>query len=136
LHGVHDIVCLPYSKNPRAIHQEELFIGEKHPLPEVSTIYITRKIFTRGSIKINFLHLFSDGASAHFKNNASILNLIHRKTDFGLDACWILTATVHGKGVGDVVGAVLKLDVPHSRRTFFYLRRRISMSSQDNINLK
>jgi hypothetical protein len=94
LHGAHDIVCLPYSKNPRAIHQEELFIGEKHPLPE-------------GSIKINFLHIFSGGASAHFKNNANILNLIHRKTDFGLDACWTLTATGHGKGAGDVVGAVL-----------------------------
>ena len=51
---------------------------------------------------------FSDGACAHFKNNASILNLIHHKSDFGLDASWTFTATGHGKGAGDGIGAVLK----------------------------
>ncbi|CAF1461704.1 unnamed protein product, partial [Adineta ricciae] len=55
--------------------------------------------------KINYV---SDGASAHFKNNASILNLIHHKRDFGLDASWTFTATDHGKGTGDGIGAVLK----------------------------
>jgi hypothetical protein len=59
------------------------------------------------NISINFF-LFSDGASAHFKNNTSIFNLIHHKSDFGLDACWTFTATEHGKGAGDGVGAVLK----------------------------
>ncbi|CAF3181745.1 unnamed protein product, partial [Rotaria sp. Silwood2] len=49
-----------------------------------------------------------DGASAHFKNNVSILNLIHHKADFGLDACWTFTATSHGKAAGDGIGAVLK----------------------------
>ncbi len=51
---------------------------------------------------------FSDGACAHFKNNASILNLIHHKMDFDLDACWTFTATGHGKGAGDGIGAVLQ----------------------------
>ncbi|CAF1619925.1 unnamed protein product [Adineta ricciae] len=42
--------------------------------------------------KINYV---SDGASAHFKNNASVLNPIHHNRDFGLDASWTFTATGH-----------------------------------------
>lgn len=57
---------------------------------------------------VNPFLFFSDGACAHFKNNASILNLIHHKIDFDLDACWTFTATGHGKGAGDGIGAVLK----------------------------
>ena len=57
---------------------------------------------------VNFLASFSDGACAHFKNNPSILNLIHHKIDFDLDACWSFTATGHGKGPSDGIGAVLK----------------------------
>jgi hypothetical protein len=56
----------------------------------------------------DFLNSLSDGAPAHFKNNASILNLVHHKTDFGLEACWTFTVTSHGKGAGDGIGAVLK----------------------------
>jgi hypothetical protein len=51
---------------------------------------------------------FSDGASAHFKNNLNMLNLVNHKIDFDLDACWTFTATGHGKGAGDGIGAVLK----------------------------
>ncbi len=56
---------------------------------------------------VNSLLSFSDGACAHFKNNASILNLIHHKIHFDLDACWTFTATGHGKGADDGIGAVL-----------------------------
>ncbi len=56
----------------------------------------------------NSLLSFSDGTSAHFNNNASILNLIHHKADFDLEACWTFTATGHGKGAGDGIGAILK----------------------------
>ena len=45
----------------------------------------------------------SDGASAHFKNNISILNLAYHKIDFGLDAAWTCSPTGHGKGAGDGV---------------------------------
>jgi len=55
-----------------------------------------------------FLDSLSDGASAHFKNNATILNLVHHKADFGVDACWTSTATGHEKEAGDEIGAVLK----------------------------
>ena len=37
-----------------------------------------------------------------------MINLVNHKTDFGLDACWSYTATGHGKGAGDGVGAVIK----------------------------
>ncbi|CAF2736002.1 unnamed protein product, partial [Rotaria sp. Silwood2] len=52
--------------------------------------------------------LDADGASGHFKNNASILNLVHHKADFGMDAWWTFTASGHGKAAGDGIGAVLK----------------------------
>ena len=51
---------------------------------------------------------FSDGVSAHFKNNTNILNLIHHKADFNLEASWTFTAACHGKGAGDGIGAVVK----------------------------
>jgi hypothetical protein len=57
---------------------------------------------------VNSILLFSDNASGHFKNNASIFNLIHHKVDFELEACWTFTATGHGKSAGDGIGATLK----------------------------
>lgn len=57
---------------------------------------------------VNPFLFFSDGACGHFKNNASILNLIYHKIDFDLDASWTFTATGYGKGAGDGIGAVLK----------------------------
>ena len=35
-------------------------------------------------------------------------NLVNHKIDFDLDACWTFTATGHGKGAGDGIGAVLE----------------------------
>ncbi|CAM2703613.1 unnamed protein product [Rotaria socialis] len=55
--------------------------------------------------KINYL---SDGACAHFKNNANILNLIHHKTDYDLEAALTFTAAGHGKGAGGGIGTVIK----------------------------
>ncbi len=37
-----------------------------------------------------------------------MLNLVYHKIDFGLDAAWTFSATGHGKGAGDGVGAILK----------------------------
>ncbi len=34
--------------------------------------------------------------------------MVHHKDDFNLDAAWVFTATGHGRGAGDGVGAVLK----------------------------
>ena len=61
------------------------------------------------SLVHKILNLYSsDGASAHFKNNLSIFNLAYHKVDFDLDAASTFSATGHGKGVGDGVGAFLK----------------------------
>ncbi|CAF1469541.1 unnamed protein product [Adineta ricciae] len=56
----------------------------------------------------------NDEASANFKNNFSIFNLTHHKTNFGLYACWTFIATAHGKSAGNGVGAVLKSTVRHA----------------------
>ena len=42
-----------------------------------------------------------------------MLNLVNHKINFDLDACWTFTATGHGKGASDGIGAVLK---PTARR--------------------
>ena len=54
----------------------------------------------------NSLLAFNGGVSTHFKNNANILNLIHHRADFNLEASWTFTAVCHGKGVGDGIGAL------------------------------
>jgi hypothetical protein len=53
----------------------------------------------------------SDGASAHFKNNLSVLNLAHHDIDFGLDAAWTFSEAGHGKGVEDSVDGFPKSTV-------------------------
>ena len=58
--------------------------------------------------KDDSISCFSDSASAHFKNNLCMINLAHHKVDFGLEATWTFTATGHGKGAGDGIGAFLK----------------------------
>ena len=50
----------------------------------------------------------SDGALTQFKNNKSMFNLIHHSTDFGLPASWTFSATAHGKGPVDGIGAAVK----------------------------
>jgi len=67
--------------------------------------------------------LFSDSACVHAKKNASILNVIHHKMAFDLDACWTFTATGHGKGAGDGIGAVLKS-----------IARRTTLFKNNNLN--
>ncbi|CAF3155634.1 unnamed protein product [Rotaria socialis] len=50
----------------------------------------------------------SDGCSAHFKNNFSMLNLIKHNEDYQYKAEWIFYSTSHGKGPVDGLGAVVK----------------------------
>lgn len=51
---------------------------------------------------------FSDGASAHFKNHSNMYNLIHHKEDFDIEASWTFSASGHGKGPCDGIGATVK----------------------------
>ncbi|CAF4861740.1 unnamed protein product [Rotaria socialis] len=50
----------------------------------------------------------SDGCSAHFKNNFSMLNLIKHNEDYQYKAEWIFYSTNQGKGPVDGLGAVVK----------------------------
>ena len=50
----------------------------------------------------------SDGAPAHFKNHSNIINLLYHQDDFGIIASWTLSASGHGKGPCDGIGATVK----------------------------
>ncbi|CAF1544967.1 unnamed protein product [Rotaria magnacalcarata] len=54
------------------------------------------------------LNYVSDGAPQHFKNNKSILNLTYHQVDFGIPVSWSFSATAHGKGAVDGIGAAVK----------------------------
>ncbi|CAF4598298.1 unnamed protein product, partial [Rotaria magnacalcarata] len=54
------------------------------------------------------LNYVSDGAPQHFKNNKSILNLTYHQVDFGIPASCSFSATAHGKGAVDGIGAAVK----------------------------
>ena len=49
----------------------------------------------------------SDGASQHFKD-AKNMNLTYHKTDFNISTSWTFSATSHGKGPVDGIGAAVK----------------------------
>ena len=57
---------------------------------------------------VRHLNYVTDGASQHFKNNKSILNLTHHHQDFGIAASWTFSSTAHGKSSVDGVGASIK----------------------------
>jgi hypothetical protein len=60
----------------------------------------------QGSLKrINYV---TDRARQHFKNNKSMLNLTHHEIDFEISAAWTFSATAHGKGPAEGVGAAPK----------------------------
>ena len=66
---------------------------------------------------VKHINYLSDGAGSHFKNNKNILNLTYHEVDFGLPASWTFSATSHGKGPVDGIGAAIK-----SRATRHLLR--------------
>lgn len=53
----------------------------------------------------------SDGAGSQFKNFKNIGNLSFHQDDYGIPACWIFTATGHGKSTCDALSAVVKRTV-------------------------
>ena len=54
------------------------------------------------------INYVTDGGPAHFKNRYIILNLSFHQTDFGIRAIWTFSATSHGKGPVDGLGAAIK----------------------------
>ena len=54
------------------------------------------------------INYVTDGGPSHFKNRQNILNLTFHEVDFGVPAVWSFSATSHGKGPVDGLGAALK----------------------------
>lgn len=54
------------------------------------------------------LLVFSDGAGSQFKNKFTLSNLVYVKEDYNLKVSWAFSATAHGKGAVDGIGATLK----------------------------
>ena len=50
----------------------------------------------------------SDGTSQHFENAKNMMNLAYHQTDFNISASWTFSATSHGKGPVDGIGAAVK----------------------------
>ena len=89
--------------------QENIVDFLKKHYPRVKKINYVRYAGTKVlfyTIIFNFLS--SDGAASHFKNNYTIMNLLYHKRDFGIDAVWTFSATAHGKGPCDGIGATVK----------------------------
>jgi hypothetical protein len=57
---------------------------------------------------------YSDGAPSHFKNHSNIINLIRHKNDFNIEECWTFSASGHGKGPSDGIGAAVKSNANRS----------------------
>lgn len=58
--------------------------------------------------RVKQINYVTDGAAAHFKNNKNMLNLTFHQSDFHLPASWTFSATSHGKGPVDGIGAAIK----------------------------
>lgn len=101
-----------YYKEGRDIkHKSYVFLSEslKH---DTSAVYAIQTLLIpeiqRNVKKVNKIIYTSDGAKQHFKNKFQIANLVHHKEDFNIDAEWHYSATAHGKGACDGIGATFK----------------------------
>ena len=66
------------------------------------------KVIKRIAPNVRTINYVTDGGPAHFKNRYNILNLTHHEIDFNVPAVWTFSATSHGKGPVDGLGAALK----------------------------
>ena len=66
------------------------------------------KVIKRIAPNVRTINYVTDGGPAHFKNRYNILNLTHHEIDFDVPTVWTFSATSHGKGPVDGLGAALK----------------------------
>lgn len=57
---------------------------------------------------IRYIHYFSNGAVAQYKNGKNFINLCHHEINFEISAEWNFFATPHGKSACDGVGGSMK----------------------------
>ncbi|CAF4667131.1 unnamed protein product, partial [Rotaria socialis] len=110
-----------YSRQQATIFTIYIKVGEEHRNMVLISDYLahdTQFVYSGQKLIVDFLrtqypnvlklNYASDGASAHFKNKYNMYNLAHHHADFNIAASWTFSATGHGKGPCDGVGAVVK----------------------------
>ena len=63
---------------------------------------------------ITYIHYFSDGSTAQYKNYKNFINLCHHEEDFNIKAAWNFFATSHGKSPCDGIGGTAKRTARHA----------------------
>ena len=107
---VHPVVY--YHRDGNEIHHRSLVVLSDSTIHDTAAVYLIQKILIQ-HVKDNCENVrkiiyVTDGAAQHYKNRYQMANLLHHKTDFGIEAEAHFHATAHGKGACDGVGAVLK----------------------------
>ncbi|CAG9800519.1 unnamed protein product [Chironomus riparius] len=59
----------------------------------------------------------TDGCASQFKNKFILTDLLHIKSDFGINATWHFMPTSHGKSAADGIGGILKRQVSNRIKT-------------------
>lgn len=108
---MHPVVVYYRNDNDSISHKSFVFLSEsiKHDA-EFVFIVITQLI---NWLKSQFNHVnkityCSDGCKSEYKNCKNLFNLSQHFSNFGIHAEWLFTATAHGKGPSDGVGATFK----------------------------
>lgn len=102
-----------YRENGKTKHDNLVIISEKlghdanavHLFNSKAIAYLKKKF---GESNVKMIIYFSDGAGSQYKNKFNFVNLVHHKTDFGVNAEWNFSATPHGKEVCDGIGGSVK----------------------------
>lgn len=105
-------VIFYYKEKSELKKKSLIFISEsrKHDTAAVHTIQtlLIPKILKVVKHPVKKIFYVSDGAKQHFKNRYQMINLMHHKSDFNIDAEWHFHATAHGKDEIDGIAANYK----------------------------
>ena len=86
----------------------------KKPLTSQDTkfVYFVRQIMVSNvkqlAPNVGVISYITDGGPSHFKNGYNMLNLTFHEMDFAVRVVWSFSATSHGKGPVDELGATIK----------------------------
>lgn len=110
-----------YSRRQAALYTVYIKVGEEQRNMVIISDYMphdTKFVYCAQKLVVEFLvkeypnifkiNYVSDGATGHFKNKYNICNLAYHFADFGIHASWTFSASGHGKGPCDGLGAVVK----------------------------
>ncbi|KAL7298729.1 hypothetical protein TKK_0008483 [Trichogramma kaykai] len=121
-----------FLKNGKEAHQSIAIISNNLSHDTIA-VYTYQKIIVK-YLKENFdpkrIIYCTDGAAQHFKNKNNFTNLKHNEKDFGVPAEWHFSATGHGKGACDGIGANIKRG---ARRTSLQLTVKNHITSAESL---